>query len=426
MNTGFYGRDINGREIENLCLPRFSTDAVQRLYCGQSVTTINLQLAYWMGFFRVVLIGMDFSYKIPSDATRKDNLIQSNSDDPNHFHPDYFGKGKTVEGSETGSRARQLCASPRDVCRRWPRDRERDRRRRAGIVPTDAVARSVGRFFKMTVDLRTKLVEEHMFKQWNMLKPAFLCTFVYGGTAIFFVLVFFLLHYLGNQFSPERGFRVISEAFERNNMVTHDYPIRVYGPRSVRSLIGQDQFTDCEILGSVLTPPSIYVKDAIVLETINLRTGKGMCRTLLDVVSAYKENRISENEYEMKRMKERYWWGSKALVSIALQIGMDIFQLNMMIKVFTYFSYLCFCLVAFWHSIRLFVILVPFIVFGFLFSGIPYYGGFAYSMPYLLSMFALISLIVLVKTNTQSSILRMFFSLQVCYPLICTFLMEVS
>ncbi len=90
MNMGFYGRSTG-----TLCLPRFSTDAVQRLYCGQSVTIINLQLAYWMGFSRVVLIGMDFSYTIPENSVRKGNHILSKSDDPNHFHPDYFGKGKT-------------------------------------------------------------------------------------------------------------------------------------------------------------------------------------------------------------------------------------------------------------------------------------------------------------------------------------------
>jgi glycosyltransferase involved in cell wall biosynthesis len=90
MNQGFYGRRTG-----NLCHPRFSVDATQRLFCGQSVTTINLQLAYWMGFQRVVLIGMDFSYQIPDDAVRRGHLITSMSDDPNHFHPSYFGAGKT-------------------------------------------------------------------------------------------------------------------------------------------------------------------------------------------------------------------------------------------------------------------------------------------------------------------------------------------
>lgn len=90
MNMGFYN-NITG----TLCMPRFSTDAVQRLYCGQSVTIINLQFAYWMGFSRVVLIGMDFSYRIPKNSVRKGVHILSKGDDPNHFHPDYFGKGKT-------------------------------------------------------------------------------------------------------------------------------------------------------------------------------------------------------------------------------------------------------------------------------------------------------------------------------------------
>ena len=70
MNAGFYDRKSG-----TVCHPRFSLDATQRLYCGQSVTIINLQLAHWMGFKRVVLIGMDFSYRIPDDADRRGGRI---------------------------------------------------------------------------------------------------------------------------------------------------------------------------------------------------------------------------------------------------------------------------------------------------------------------------------------------------------------
>lgn len=89
MNTGFY----EGRSPA-FCVPRFSTDASQRMYSGQSVTIINLQLAYYMGFSEVILIGMDFSYSIPESSIVEGNRILSQGDDPNHFHPDYFGKGK--------------------------------------------------------------------------------------------------------------------------------------------------------------------------------------------------------------------------------------------------------------------------------------------------------------------------------------------
>ena len=90
MNRGFY-------EVKspNFGIPRFSTDAAERVYCGQSVTYINLQLAYHMGFSEVYLIGMDFSYQIPQAFEKKGDMIVSTGDDPNHFHPDYFGKGKS-------------------------------------------------------------------------------------------------------------------------------------------------------------------------------------------------------------------------------------------------------------------------------------------------------------------------------------------
>ena len=55
---------------------------------------MNLQLAYHLGFTEVILIGMDFSYAIPDSAVVKGKDITSTDDDPNHFHPNYFGKGK--------------------------------------------------------------------------------------------------------------------------------------------------------------------------------------------------------------------------------------------------------------------------------------------------------------------------------------------
>jgi len=90
MNRGFYEKSS-----PNYCVPRFSTDASKELFCGQSVTYINLQLAYFMGFTEIHLIGMDFSYIIPDSHKRTGDVLLSDSDDENHFHKDYFGKGKT-------------------------------------------------------------------------------------------------------------------------------------------------------------------------------------------------------------------------------------------------------------------------------------------------------------------------------------------
>ncbi len=90
MNRGFYEK-----ASPNYAVPRFSTDASRVLYCGQSVTYINLQLAFFMGFTEVYLIGMDFDYVIPESHKRTGDVLLSDTDDMNHFHKDYFGKGKT-------------------------------------------------------------------------------------------------------------------------------------------------------------------------------------------------------------------------------------------------------------------------------------------------------------------------------------------
>jgi hypothetical protein len=90
LNRGFYETSS-----PNYAIPRFSTDISKVVYCGQSVTYVNLQLAYFMGFTEVYLIGMDFDYIIPKSHKRTGDVLLSDTDDPNHFHKDYFGKGKT-------------------------------------------------------------------------------------------------------------------------------------------------------------------------------------------------------------------------------------------------------------------------------------------------------------------------------------------
>jgi hypothetical protein len=56
-----------------------------------------LQLAYCLGFEEIYMIGVDADYVIPTDAKEGSaysvGVIDMESDDTNHFHPDYFGKG---------------------------------------------------------------------------------------------------------------------------------------------------------------------------------------------------------------------------------------------------------------------------------------------------------------------------------------------
>lgn len=74
--------------------PHFGIDPATRLWVGGTVSYLNMQLALYMGFQEVYLIGFDHHYTIPASAKREGTVITSTEDDVNHFHGAYFGKGK--------------------------------------------------------------------------------------------------------------------------------------------------------------------------------------------------------------------------------------------------------------------------------------------------------------------------------------------
>ena len=63
----------------------------QPMWEGHTVTYVCLQLAYYMGFTRVILLGVDHFYGDYADTPNKELI--SMGPDEHHFHPDYFGKG---------------------------------------------------------------------------------------------------------------------------------------------------------------------------------------------------------------------------------------------------------------------------------------------------------------------------------------------
>ena len=86
--------------------PKFARDARSRLWEGATVTYVALQLAYYMGFRQVVLIGVDHDFASKGEANK---TVVSQGDDPNHFSPAYFGKGfrwqlPDLDTSEVGYR----------------------------------------------------------------------------------------------------------------------------------------------------------------------------------------------------------------------------------------------------------------------------------------------------------------------------------
>jgi hypothetical protein len=84
--------------------PGFGTDPLLWGFSeGATVTYFSMQLAFYFGFVEVVLVGVDHSFvetgivaaeTLPSaDGDPSPAMVVSGGDDPNHFTPNYFGKG---------------------------------------------------------------------------------------------------------------------------------------------------------------------------------------------------------------------------------------------------------------------------------------------------------------------------------------------
>lgn len=69
----------------------FQDDITKPLVVGATVTFVALQLAYYMGFHKAILVGLDHSYVekgLPSNTETR-----TADQDQSHFHPHYFPKG---------------------------------------------------------------------------------------------------------------------------------------------------------------------------------------------------------------------------------------------------------------------------------------------------------------------------------------------
>lgn len=74
--------------IEPLSEQRFHQNLSEGFFEGFTVTFAALQIAFYMGFSCVAIVGMDHRYEFqgnPNDETRLEGA------DPNHFDPGYFG-----------------------------------------------------------------------------------------------------------------------------------------------------------------------------------------------------------------------------------------------------------------------------------------------------------------------------------------------
>lgn len=87
--------------LNSAAVKEFSTDLTKNISWQSTVTFFNMQLAYYLGFDEVYLIGVDNSYIQPKNGV-EGSMVEQEEDDPNHFCNTYF-KGLTWQKADTNA-----------------------------------------------------------------------------------------------------------------------------------------------------------------------------------------------------------------------------------------------------------------------------------------------------------------------------------
>jgi hypothetical protein len=86
--------------------PRFFNNLEQGVWQGTTVTYVAMQIAFYMGFSQVILVGVDHSFVTKGPPHK---IVVTRDKDHNHFDDQYFGDGfrwqlPDLEGSELAYR----------------------------------------------------------------------------------------------------------------------------------------------------------------------------------------------------------------------------------------------------------------------------------------------------------------------------------
>ena len=101
----WYSRSL----LSRAAFPKFSDNPSRHLHCGYMVTYISLQLAYFMGFTRVYLLGVDFYYSLTSPSQTVEYAAHYGHD---HFSSLHQSLHATLEISRPPPRRALVFLSP--------------------------------------------------------------------------------------------------------------------------------------------------------------------------------------------------------------------------------------------------------------------------------------------------------------------------
>ena len=202
---------------------------------------------------------------------------------------------------------------------------------------------------------------------------------IYAAAMVLGIILFFTLHYIGNDLPYDLAKQRFADEFA----------VHQTGDGAARYFNGERPLFDwefCEISLMAITgarrdPSGNPLVNAIRLKTFRKEIyPRGNYCAELQAASG-------GAEFAETAVKYRYWWGSKAAMSILLRF-MSVYDIHQLILFATYTAWVLLAASLLLMGWRILLTAAPLLILGGLFSGVGYFADIANGLPYLFTLLA--------------------------------------
>lgn len=214
---------------------------------------------------------------------------------------------------------------------------------------------------------------------------------VYAATMLIGMVLFFFLHYLGNQVPYETVRLRFAEEFAVNQ------------PLDERYFNGERPLFDwqfCQLSLAIMGGAHQGGGDRPLVDAVMLKSFQKELNQRGDYCTELRA--VSEGaEFDESIEKPRYWWGNKVFLAMALRY-ISVFDLHRVILVASYGAWLALGAAVAMLGWRTLLMVTPTIVFGMYFSSISYWADVDNGIPYVWAVTAAAILALLLRWPTAS------------------------
>ena len=237
----------------------------------------------------------------------------------------------------------------------------------------------------------------------SFLKPLFSrpVMLLYPLAMVLFTSLFIGFHNMANQVPQDFLAQKLGSDFRNYNLSRHNYTFSAYGSHSILSNIGQNQYTECAVLLSVLSTQDKGLENAVLPRTA-IHSDNQLCARLKEVVTSLN----SGGTLQTQPLRSRYWWGARPVYSFMLRY-FSVYQTREIIRNTTALAYMALAIALFAISPAVLRLGAPLLIFGTLFSGITYYSEVILGVPYLWAIIAAALIAALHAARCSEASIRM-------------------